>query len=149
MYVSNQIVSMYSSNSNFINSRGMERRNTRVKIKTKITELPTSPFGQRIYELTRKIENYRLQIFWLTLYILVTLGIFLERAFCEYTQNCFKSQWEIKEIQTQIDFTRKLIITPQKRKWIFYIMLVLKPFIWCTPTPTSALVIKSNSAITL
>ncbi|XP_078313072.1 dual oxidase 2-like isoform X3 [Crassostrea virginica] len=61
--------------------RGMERRNTRVKIKTKITELPTSPFGQRIYELTRKIENYRLQIFWLTLYILVTLGIFLERAF--------------------------------------------------------------------
>lgn len=84
--LSNQIVSMYTSNSNFINSRGMERRNTRVKIKTKITELPTSPFGQRIYELTRKIENYRLQIFWLTLYILVTLGIFLERAFCEYTQ---------------------------------------------------------------
>ena len=101
MYVSNQIVSMYSCNSNFINSRGMERRNTRVKIKTKITELPTSPFGQRIYELTRKIENYRLQIFWLTLYILVTLGIFLERAFCEYNQNCFKSQWKIKEIQTR------------------------------------------------
>ncbi|XP_048733941.2 dual oxidase 2-like isoform X2 [Ostrea edulis] len=59
----------------------LQRRNTRVKIKTTIAELPKSVMGQRLYELTRKIENYRLQIFWLTLYILVTLGIFLERAF--------------------------------------------------------------------
>lgn len=63
---------------------GLQRKNTKIKVKAKSTELPPSPAGQKLYEITRKIENYRLQIFWLSVYILVTIGIFLERAFCKY-----------------------------------------------------------------
>lgn len=66
---------------NMDHESGLQRKNTKIKVKAKSTELPPSPAGQKLYEITRKIENYRLQIFWLSLYILVTIGIFLERAF--------------------------------------------------------------------
>ncbi|XP_061164792.1 dual oxidase 2-like [Saccostrea echinata] len=65
----------------FQSYKTLQRTNTKLKVKTRVAELPATALGQRIYEITRKIENNRLQIFWLTLYILVTLGIFLERAF--------------------------------------------------------------------
>ncbi|XP_062578537.1 dual oxidase 2-like isoform X2 [Saccostrea cucullata] len=74
--------SMAKKRTSFFQSyKTLQRTNTKVKVKARTEQLPTTPLGQRLYEFTRKIENNRLQIFWLTLYILVTLGIFLERAF--------------------------------------------------------------------
>lgn len=32
------------------------------------------------------IETYHLHIFWLTLYTLIVAGIFIERAYCMFTQ---------------------------------------------------------------
>ncbi|XP_012943483.1 dual oxidase 2 [Aplysia californica] len=42
---------------------------------------PGSKAGKRWYELTRYINRYSRQIFWVTLYTLITIGIFVERAY--------------------------------------------------------------------
>ncbi|KAK3098032.1 hypothetical protein FSP39_015507 [Pinctada imbricata] len=56
-------------------------RKSRLKVKTKTKSLPQGKVQQTLYEITRYIENNRRQIFWCSLYLLVTAGIFLERAF--------------------------------------------------------------------
>ena len=38
---------------------------------------------QALSKVKRYIETYRLHIFWLTLYTLVCIGIFVERAYCK------------------------------------------------------------------
>lgn len=35
-------------------------------------------------DILRFFANYKLHIFWTTLYTLVSIGIFVERAYCEY-----------------------------------------------------------------
>ncbi|KAK0057646.1 dual oxidase 2, partial [Biomphalaria pfeifferi] len=44
-------------------------------------EYPGSPFAKRYYKVSRYFNRYRWQIFWCTLYTLITIGIFVERAF--------------------------------------------------------------------
>uniref|UniRef100_A0A2C9JBM6 NAD(P)H oxidase (H(2)O(2)-forming) n=1 Tax=Biomphalaria glabrata TaxID=6526 RepID=A0A2C9JBM6_BIOGL len=44
-------------------------------------EYPGTPFAKRYYKVSRYFNRYRWQIFWCTLYTLVTIGIFVERAF--------------------------------------------------------------------
>ena len=46
-----------------------------------IQERKLSSFGRRVTILLRWMENYRLQIFYLTLFELVTVAIFVERAY--------------------------------------------------------------------
>ena len=38
---------------------------------------------QKFKSILRYIENYRLHIFWLTLYTLVVAAVFTERAYCK------------------------------------------------------------------
>ncbi|XP_041371604.1 dual oxidase 2-like [Gigantopelta aegis] len=56
-------------------------RTSKVNIVTKKTKPPMSKLGQQYYEFQRYIENYRLQIFWGSLFSLITAGIFIERAY--------------------------------------------------------------------
>ena len=48
---------------------------------------PKSAFAQRRSQITSYFETYKRQIFWTSLYTLVTLGVFGERAYCE--SGCF------------------------------------------------------------
>ncbi|KAL5006128.1 hypothetical protein ScPMuIL_017286 [Solemya velum] len=68
---------------NTVNSANetLSRKDSHIQIVTTTKELPQSWLAQNLFEITRYIENYRLQIFWFTLYTLVTLGIFIERAY--------------------------------------------------------------------
>ncbi|XP_059143544.1 dual oxidase 1-like [Physella acuta] len=44
-------------------------------------QYPRTSVGQVLHSVSRYIDRYRLQIFWAVLYTLVTIGIFVERAF--------------------------------------------------------------------
>ena len=44
--------------------------------------------GETVLSLQRFWENYRLHIFWFTLYQLVVAAIFVERAYCKYSFSC-------------------------------------------------------------
>ncbi|KAK3607886.1 hypothetical protein CHS0354_036708 [Potamilus streckersoni] len=55
-------------------------RRSQVTILTKQHKAPQTKFEKRWFAFIRWVENYRRQIFWVTLYVLVTLGIFVERA---------------------------------------------------------------------
>lgn len=58
-------------------------KSTLIDIKTiELTE-PDTPSAQHWSKIVRDIENYRRQIIWLSLYSLVLLGIFIERAYCK------------------------------------------------------------------
>ena len=35
-------------------------------------------------KVTAYLETYRLQVFWLALFCLVTAGVFIERAYCKW-----------------------------------------------------------------
>ena len=50
------------------------------------THQPVGRVAEWTHEVTRFVGYYRLQIFWCTLYTLVNVGIFVERAYC--TLNC-------------------------------------------------------------
>ncbi|XP_066271340.1 dual oxidase 2-like isoform X5 [Branchiostoma lanceolatum] len=47
----------------------------------KVKKYTTNPVMKKFNGFKRYIQNYRLHIFWLTLYTLVTIGIFAERAY--------------------------------------------------------------------
>ncbi|KAK6179799.1 hypothetical protein SNE40_012075 [Patella caerulea] len=57
------------------------RRASKIKITTTKKQLPMGKFQTKLHEFTRYVENYRLQIFWFTLFNLVNFGIFIERAY--------------------------------------------------------------------
>ncbi|KAK3606271.1 hypothetical protein CHS0354_037947 [Potamilus streckersoni] len=59
----------------------LSRRKSRVTIRTKQKEQPKTKWEKRKSACFHWMENFRLQIFWLTLYILVTIAIFVERAY--------------------------------------------------------------------
>ncbi|KAK3606293.1 hypothetical protein CHS0354_037969 [Potamilus streckersoni] len=54
---------------------------SQVKIITKDKENPKTKWEKRKSAFLNWVENYRRQIFWVTLYILITVGIFVERAY--------------------------------------------------------------------
>ncbi|PVD19871.1 hypothetical protein C0Q70_20364 [Pomacea canaliculata] len=56
-------------------------RNSRVSVRAETIEYPKTVNALRWYMLLRYVETYRLQIFWVILYTLVTFGIFIERAY--------------------------------------------------------------------
>ncbi|XP_069137726.1 dual oxidase 2-like isoform X3 [Argopecten irradians] len=60
---------------------GLTRTKTMVKVKTEEREVPPSPSQAKVNEIIRWIENYKRQIFWVTLYTLVLVGVFGERAY--------------------------------------------------------------------
>ncbi|XP_062620936.1 dual oxidase 2-like [Saccostrea cucullata] len=61
--------------------KGLKRQQSVVHVTTHQTEYPKTPFAQKMYEITSYISYNRLEIFWGTLFTLVLIGIFLERAF--------------------------------------------------------------------
>ena len=62
----------------------LQRPKSHVSVKTKEKELPKTGFRKKWYTFTKYVENYQRQIFWVTLYVLVSIGIFVERAHCKY-----------------------------------------------------------------
>lgn len=67
--------------------KGFQRQQSVVRVTTHQQEYPKTPFAQKMYEITSYISSNRLEIFWGTLFTLVLIGIFLERAFCMYFLN--------------------------------------------------------------
>ncbi|ESP00714.1 hypothetical protein LOTGIDRAFT_112352 [Lottia gigantea] len=62
----------------------INRKNRRSKVTLESEATPVKgPTGiqEKIYAITKYIEIYRLHIFWVLLYTLVTCGIFIERAY--------------------------------------------------------------------
>ncbi|XP_035667433.1 dual oxidase 2-like isoform X1 [Branchiostoma floridae] len=63
-------------------NRPSQRVGQGLKVDTlKDKKYTTNPVMKNFNALKRYIQNYRLHIFWLTLYTLVTIGIFAERAY--------------------------------------------------------------------
>ncbi len=65
-------------------SRRMTTHPGDTKVETKERMYPETAFAKKINTIVTYVENSRLQIFWVTLYSLVCIGIFIERAYCEY-----------------------------------------------------------------
>uniref|UniRef100_H2Z325 NAD(P)H oxidase (H2O2-forming) n=1 Tax=Ciona savignyi TaxID=51511 RepID=H2Z325_CIOSA len=59
----------------------LPRNKSRVEIKVNKKVFKAGKINSWIMALENYIQNYRLQIFWLTLYLLVLAGIFIERAY--------------------------------------------------------------------
>ncbi|XP_076465945.1 dual oxidase 1-like [Babylonia areolata] len=64
-------------------TRRFSRRRSMLRVSVQETPSPPRPEGRglSLYRLTKVVEVYRLHIFWVTLYTLVTCGIFVERAY--------------------------------------------------------------------
>jgi len=62
----------------------LQRTKPKVNIRTHTIVKPNTGLRKHWGTFTKFVENYKRQIFWLTLYILVTIGIFAERAYCKY-----------------------------------------------------------------
>ncbi|XP_033750428.1 dual oxidase 2-like isoform X2 [Pecten maximus] len=60
---------------------GLSRSKTMVRVKTVEKEIPPTRTQQKMNEVIRYIENYKRHIFWVTLYTLVLIGVFSERAY--------------------------------------------------------------------
>ncbi|BFY98360.1 hypothetical protein BsWGS_01400 [Bradybaena similaris] len=52
-----------------------------VRLPSTLESAPKTKFQTFVQRWTRYVDNHRLQIFWVTLYTLVTIGIFVERAY--------------------------------------------------------------------
>lgn len=59
----------------------LQRKKSKVFIKTTADEYPMGAIAQKWYEVSKYFEKNRLRIFWATLYTLITIGIFVERAY--------------------------------------------------------------------
>ncbi|KAK6179830.1 hypothetical protein SNE40_012099 [Patella caerulea] len=58
------------------------KRNSKVRVKVERPQpVSSTNTAEKIFAITKFMEIYRLQIFWLLLYTLVTIGIFIERAY--------------------------------------------------------------------
>ncbi|KAK3606272.1 hypothetical protein CHS0354_037948 [Potamilus streckersoni] len=58
----------------------LARSKSQVAIRTNPRVQPNTKWGKRKFACFHWVENNRRQIFWVTLYILITIGIFVERA---------------------------------------------------------------------
>lgn len=60
------------------------RRNTvKIELQEQRKE-PTTTFEVQSTALEKYIRNYRMHIYWITLYTLVAWAIFCERVYCKY-----------------------------------------------------------------
>ncbi|XP_052282724.1 dual oxidase 2-like isoform X1 [Dreissena polymorpha] len=59
----------------------LQRQTSHLRVKVKKSRPPPTGFWNHWNSFTKYVENYRRQIFWVSLYILITVGIFAERAF--------------------------------------------------------------------
>lgn len=55
-----------------------------LRVETKPVVFEKDPTKQRVNQVIRFIENYKLHIFWIVLYTLILFGIFIQKAYCEY-----------------------------------------------------------------
>ena len=62
---------------------GNRRLSTLQEVTTIERKQPKGKFALAVNDLLRYFVNYKLHIFWCTLYTLVAIGIFAERAYCE------------------------------------------------------------------
>ena len=63
------------------------KRQTHVEVKIKPRQAASpskNPVSAKLGEVINYIENNRLNIFWITLYTLLCLAIFAERAYCKF-----------------------------------------------------------------
>jgi len=65
--------------------RERNERKSKVEVKVHKKKYEESKSKQIFLRVQKYIENYRLHIFWLTLYLLVLAGIFIERAYCKFS----------------------------------------------------------------
>ncbi|XP_053406292.1 dual oxidase 2-like [Mercenaria mercenaria] len=59
----------------------LDRRHSKIRVQTKTKDLPMTGWQKRLYSFNKYVENYKRQIFWVTLYIFISIGIFVERAY--------------------------------------------------------------------
>lgn len=90
-------------------NRKAKNRQTNIRVATLKTQPPMTPFAQKMYEFTRYVENYRLQIFWVTLFTLINIGIFIERAHCESFSG--KRYFRFEILYLNIRICVKILIT--------------------------------------
>lgn len=64
--------------------RSRADRASKVKINVEKKEFVRNPYRQKFYAFKKYIQNYRLEIFWLSLYTIVTAAIFAERCYCKF-----------------------------------------------------------------
>ena len=64
----------------------MPIKKEKTSINVKAEEQPTrrTKLSEIFLAANNVIEKYRLQIFWISLYCMITIGIFLERFFCKF-----------------------------------------------------------------
>lgn len=62
-------------------SKGTPHSHTTVQITTTRRTITATPLGRKIAVFLRWVENYRLHIFYLSMFFLITAGIFVERAY--------------------------------------------------------------------
>ncbi|XP_006816665.1 dual oxidase 2-like, partial [Saccoglossus kowalevskii] len=75
------IIRAYSRPGEEERAQKQRKSNKSIRIETKKKEISTNPAIKKFNAFKRYIENYRMHIFWMTLYLLVLLGIFIERAY--------------------------------------------------------------------
>ena len=75
------IIHAYRKDDRGGNKPAAQAQPSTVQITTTRRNITTTAFGRKIAVFFRWVENYRLHIFYLTLFYLVTAGIFIERAY--------------------------------------------------------------------
>ena len=81
------------------------RRRTLRLSEIKRPGMPDSSVARQWHEISRYVNTYKRQVFWCSLYTLLTIGIFVERAYCKY--------W------TAINHSLKLevVVWPELKTW--------------------------------
>lgn len=70
-------------------SQRLSNDDTQLRVETKSEEYITDPLRKKIHGTIRFIENYKMHIFWLTIYTLILLLIFAERMYCKHSINIY------------------------------------------------------------
>ena len=84
--------------------RTLERRAKGEPVNTKQRVYPKTAWAKRVAAVTSYFEKNRLQIFWATLYTLVSIGIFAERAYCKLSFMLNTFSLEVKMLHELINF---------------------------------------------
>lgn len=61
--------------------RKRKKSKSLLRVETKPMVYEKDPTKQRVNQVIRFIENYRLHIFWVVLYTLILFGIFIQKAY--------------------------------------------------------------------
>lgn len=69
-----------------------------LRVETKPVVYERDITKQRVNQVIRFIENYKLHIFWVVLYTLILFGIFIQKAYCEYIFIIYESVYSINPL---------------------------------------------------